>query len=175
MARLLRTEPEGVVEALERLIDRQREAEQYLKGLQRSALAGDAAALAAAAEGGVVVARRDGLGPDDLRVLAQAVLGRDGVKASAIGGAAGERVAIVVATGGSPDAGALVKQIGPLIGGSGGGKPDLADGRWPGRRRAGRGPGGGENGARSRRERRPADRHGRWRSTSGHAYRPGRL
>jgi alanyl-tRNA synthetase len=74
----------------------------------------------------VVVARRDGLGPDDLRVLAQAVLGRDGVKASAIGGAAGERVAIVVATGGTPDAGALVKQIGPLIGGSGGGKPDLA-------------------------------------------------
>ncbi|MGH8996332.1 MAG: alanine--tRNA ligase [Acidimicrobiales bacterium] len=126
VARLLRTEPEGVIEALERLIDRQREAEQALKGLQRSALAGDAAALAATAEGGVVVARRDGLGPDDLRVLAQAVLGRDGVTASAIGGAAGARVAIVVATGGTPDAGALVKQIGPLIGGSGGGKPDLA-------------------------------------------------
>ncbi len=125
-ARLLRTEPDGVLEALERLLDRQREAERSLQGLRRAALDQEAAALAAGAEGGVVVARRDGLGADELRALAQAVAGRDGVRAAVVGGVQGERVALAAATGGDPDANALVKELGPMVGGSGGGQRELA-------------------------------------------------
>src|ERR1019366_5244630 len=97
-----------VIEALERLVERQREAEKSLLGLRRAALSQEAAELAAAAEGGVVVARRDGRGPDELRALAQAVLKRDGVRAAVIGGGLDDKVALVIATGGWPDAGALV-------------------------------------------------------------------
>ena len=60
-ARLLKTEPDGVIEALERLLERQREDERSLQGLRRAALVHEAAELAASAHDGAVVARRDGL------------------------------------------------------------------------------------------------------------------
>jgi alanyl-tRNA synthetase len=134
-ARLLRTEPDGVLEALTRVLDRQRETDKALAGLRRNAIAGEAAELAGAAEAGAVVARRDGLGADELRVLAQAVVGRDGVSAAVIGSVSGDKVALVAATGGTPDAVALVRELGELVGGSGGGTPELAvaGGRDPSR------------------------------------------
>ncbi|HXR54150.1 MAG TPA: alanine--tRNA ligase [Acidimicrobiales bacterium] len=132
-ARLLKTEPDGVVEALERLLERQREAEKSLLGLRRAALSQEAVELAASAEGGVVVARRDGRPSDELRALAQGVLKEDGVRAAVIGGALEDKVNLVIATGGSPDAGALVKELAGLFAGSGGGTPELgvAGGRDP--------------------------------------------
>jgi alanyl-tRNA synthetase len=134
-ARLLKTEPDGVIEALERVLERQREAEKALQGLRRNAITQEAAELAAAAEAGAVVARRDGLGADELRALAQAVLGRDGVRAAVIGSVSGDKVALVAATRGSPDAVALVRELGALVGGSGGGTAELAvaGGRDPSR------------------------------------------
>jgi len=134
-ARLLKVEPDGVIEALERLLERQREDERSLQGLRRAALVHEAAELAASAHDGAVVARRDGLGADELRALAQAVLGRDGVRAAVIGGVSGDKVALAAATGGNPDAGALVKELGALVGGSGGGNPEVAvaGGRDPSR------------------------------------------
>jgi alanyl-tRNA synthetase len=134
-ARLLRTEPDGVIDALERLLERQRDAEKTLQSLRRGALFEEAAHLAGAADGGAVVARRDGLGADDLRGLAQAVLATDGVRAAVIGGVHDDKVALAAATGGSPDAGALVKELGRLVGGSGGGTKELAvaGGRDPSR------------------------------------------
>jgi len=134
-AQLLRTEPDGVIEALERLLERQREADRALQNLRRDALSREAAGLAASASGGVVVARRDGLGADELRGLAQSVLAIDGVRAAVLGGVNETKVALVAATGGSPDAVALVKQLGALVGGSGGGSTELAvaGGRDPAR------------------------------------------
>ena len=38
----------------------------------------------------------------------------------------GTKVTIVAATGGTPDAGQLVRTLGPLVGGGGGGSPQLA-------------------------------------------------
>ncbi len=134
-AALLRVEPEGVLDALQRLVDRQRAADRELGRLRQSMLASEGAALAAAAADGLVVARRDGRSPDELRALAQAV--RDGGAASvALGGSPdGSRVAIAVATGGDPDAAAVVRQVAPIVGGGGGGSPQvaLAGGRDPGR------------------------------------------
>lgn len=44
-----------------------------------------------------------------------------------VGGTAdGAKVAIAIATGGEPDAGALVKQVGKIVQGGGGGSPDVA-------------------------------------------------
>jgi alanyl-tRNA synthetase len=135
-ASLLKVEPDGVVEALGRLLDRQRTADKEIARLRGSATDADAASLAASAEGGMVVARRDGRGPDELRSLAQAVQRRDGLRAVVVGGVTEEgKVAIAAATGGEPDAGALVKRVAKLVGGGGGGSPEVAvaGGRDPGR------------------------------------------
>jgi alanyl-tRNA synthetase len=134
-ARLLRTEPDGLIETLERLLERQREGERALSELRRHGVEEQARILAAGARDGVVVARRDGLAADELRSLAQAVLRADGVRAAVVGGVSGERVALAAATGGTPDANALVKELGAMLGGSGGGQKELAvaGGRDPSR------------------------------------------
>jgi len=135
-AALLKVEPEGVVEALGRLLERQRAADKELARLRSSAVDADAARLAADAQDGVVVARLDDRGAEELRTLAQAVLRRDGVRAAVVGGSPdGEKVAIAVATGGAPHAGELVKRIAAVVGGGGGGSPQVAvaGGRDPGR------------------------------------------
>ena len=125
-AGLLKVEPEGLVDALGRLVERERAAERELSRLRASALDKEAADLAAGADGGVVVTRRDGRSPDELRSLAQLTRGH-GLRAVVIGGSFdGERVAIAVATGGEPDAAAVVRRVGPLVGGGGGGSPQLA-------------------------------------------------
>jgi len=70
------------------------------------------ATLATGARDGVVVARRDDLAPDDLRALAQAVQGRNGVRAVVLAGSPdGARAAIVAVTGGQPDATARSRAI----------------------------------------------------------------
>jgi alanyl-tRNA synthetase len=132
-AALLRVEPEGVVDALQKLLDRQRAAERELGRLRSSMLATEGASLAATAADGVVVARRDGRSPEELRALAQAIRG-GGVRAVALGGSPdGSRAAVAVATDGNPDATAVVRQVAPIVGGGGGGSPQmaLAGGRDP--------------------------------------------
>jgi alanyl-tRNA synthetase len=126
-AALLRTEPDQLLEALTRLLDRQRAAERELAGLRDSARGAEAASLARTAEDGVVVARFDGRSADELRTLAQAVQRADGVRAAVIGGSPEEKkVTIAAATGGTPDAAALVKRVAALVGGGGGGSPEVA-------------------------------------------------
>ena len=85
-AALLRTEPEHVAEAIDRLLERQRAAERALEQAQSRELQAEAQALAATAVGGVVVARRDGLEPDALRDLAQAARIASGLRAVVLGG-----------------------------------------------------------------------------------------
>jgi len=135
-AALLRTEPEQVPDALQRVLDRQRASERELAALRDAARDAEAATLAGRAEGGVVVARIDGRGADDLRALAQAVQRHPGVRAAVIGGSPeAQKVAIVAVTGGDPDATGLVKQVAAVVGGGGGGSPQVAvaGGRDPGR------------------------------------------
>ena len=126
-AALLRTEPEGLVDALQRLVDRQRAAEKDLQRLRSAAMDAEAGALATEAVAGVVTARRDGRPADELRALAQAVQRRTGGKAAVIGGTSdGSKVSIAVATGGDPDAAALVKQLSALVRGGGNGSAEVA-------------------------------------------------
>ena len=128
-AELLRTEPEELVAAIGRMLERQREAERELSRLRQQSSEAEARTLAAeaVADSGVVVARRDNVEPDALRSLAQAVLRHDGVRAVVLGGSPdGSKVAIAAATGGSPDATQLVRTLGALVGGGGGGSPEVA-------------------------------------------------
>ena len=128
-AELLRTEPDELLAAIGRLAERQREAEKELARLRQQSSEAEARALAeaAAADGGVVVARRDEVEPDALRTLAQAVLRHDGVRAVVLGGSPdGTKVAIVAATGGTPDATQLVRTLGKMVGGGGGGSAEVA-------------------------------------------------
>jgi alanyl-tRNA synthetase len=126
-AGLLRTEPDDVLAALERLMSRQREADKELSKLRQQSSLAEAGTLAESAVDGVVVARRDGVEPDALRGLAQAVLRADGVRAVVLGGSPdGTKVALAVATGGEPNATELVRTLAGMVGGGGGGSPELA-------------------------------------------------
>jgi len=128
-AELLRAEPDELLAAIGRLAERQRDAEKELARLRQQSSDAEATTLAAAAaaDGGVVVARRDQVDRDALRTLAQSILRHDGVRAVVLGGSPdGTKVAIVAATGGTPDASQLVRTLGPMVGGGGGGSSEVA-------------------------------------------------
>ncbi len=128
-AELLRAEPDELVAAIGRMVERQRDAEKELSRLRQQSSEAEATTLAAqaASDGGVVVARRDNVQADALRTLAQAVARHEGVRAVVLGGSPdGAKVAIAAATGGDPDAVQLVKKLGALVGGGGGGSAELA-------------------------------------------------
>ncbi len=128
-ADLLRTEPDELVAAIGRVMERQRDAERELARLRQQSSEAEARTLAelAVADSGVVVARRDNIEGKDLQSLAEAVLRQDGVRAVVLGGSPdGKKVAIAAATGGSPDATQLVKTLGRIVGGGGGGRPEVA-------------------------------------------------
>jgi alanyl-tRNA synthetase len=128
-AELLRTEPDELVAAIGRVMERQRDAERELSRLRRQSSEAEARTLAelAVADSGVVVARRDNVEGKDLQSLAEAVLRQDGVRAVVLGGSPdGKKVAIAAATGGSPDATQLVRTLGAIVGGGGGGRPEVA-------------------------------------------------
>ena len=126
-ARLLKVEPGGVLDALQKVLDRQRQAEKELQRLHGARLQEDAGRLAQLAEDGVVVHRQDGAGPDQLRDLAQAIR-RHGARVVVVAGSPdGAKVGVAVASGdGSIDAGATVKELAQLVGGGGGGSAELA-------------------------------------------------
>ncbi|MGA2522168.1 MAG: alanine--tRNA ligase [Acidimicrobiales bacterium] len=126
-ARLLRVEPGGVVDALQKVLDRQRQADKELQRLRGARLEEDAARLAQLADDGVVVHREDGLSPDQLRDLAQAVRRRGARVVVVVGSPDGAKAAVAVASGdGAVDAGATVRQLAAAVGGGGGGSPELA-------------------------------------------------
>jgi alanyl-tRNA synthetase len=126
-ADLLRTEPDELLATLERIMARQREADKELHKLRQQSSESLATKLAEGVQNGTVVARQDKVEPDALRSLAQAVLRHDGVERVALAGSPdGAKVALVVATGGEPNATDVVRALGSLIGGGGGGSAELA-------------------------------------------------
>jgi len=80
---------------------------------------------------GVLTERVDGLSPQEMRELADSLRGKLKSGVVVLGRAAGEKASVLVAV--TEDlkqrlpAGELVRELGPLIGGGGGGRPDMAE------------------------------------------------
>ena len=98
-AELLRVAPHEVPESIERLQGKVKELQDELDAARARQAAGEAKSLAAQAKGGVLVARRDGSTPDDLRRLALVVRDEMGSGIAALIGASpdGTKAGLAVA------------------------------------------------------------------------------
>jgi len=121
--------PEEAREGIERKLGELRDALDEVRALRARLAVGRAVELAAGADAGVVVARIDGVTPDDLRELAVAVRQQPGVRAVVLGGVTdtgGVSLVGALAPGVTGSAGELIKDAARAVGGGGGGKGDIA-------------------------------------------------
>jgi alanyl-tRNA synthetase len=137
---LLKTQPDDLVSRVQALTERLRAAEKELEKARLAQLLGASAELAAGATQigpvKVVAHRADGAGGADVRNLALDVRGRlpqgePGVVV--VIGQTDGKVSVVAATNDEArsrglSAGEIVRAVGPLLGGKGGGKDDVAQG-----------------------------------------------
>ncbi len=124
---ILRTDPEHLPAAVEKVADRLRAAEHELGKLKEQALRDDARTIAEGAQDGVVVSRADGRAGEELRSLAGAVRHQAGATVVVLAGASpGGTAALAASTDGAVDAAALVREVAALIGGGGGGSSEVA-------------------------------------------------
>jgi alanyl-tRNA synthetase len=134
LAALFKVQPAGVVERARKMMTQLREQERQLDQLQGNAITGQASA---AMEGSVVVngitllvQRMDGLDPKALRQFADSVRDRMDRGVLLVGSVREGKVALVaMATKALAErfhAGRLLQTIAPIVGGSGGGRPEMA-------------------------------------------------
>ncbi len=140
LSEVLKVRPEQLPERVHDIVERLRAAEKEIEKVRVSQLLAAGGALAAEAEdvaGVKVVAHRaDGAGGGDVRSLALDVRGRlpaGQPGAVVIIGASDGKVAAVAAVNDEGrarglSANALIRAVGPLLGGKGGGKDDVAQG-----------------------------------------------
>ncbi|MGH8971889.1 MAG: alanine--tRNA ligase [Acidimicrobiia bacterium] len=135
LGELLRVTPAEVPERIERLLAQMKELTDELEAVRARQAAGEARALAAGAENGVLATRRDGATPDELRRLVAAARDAMGsgvavaVGASPDGAKAGLAVAVtpdLVAKGVS--AAAVAAEAAKLLGGGTARNPELVTG-----------------------------------------------
>jgi alanyl-tRNA synthetase len=125
------------VERLERLIAREKELEKKLRAIEQKLIAGEGGGAGGAEQirevnGIKVVTRKlDGVDPKALREIADRLRQKHPSAVVALGSDLGDdKAALLIAV--TPDlmervkAGDLVKQLAPIIGGTGGGRPDFA-------------------------------------------------
>ena len=125
VATRLKSSMDDVVPSLERIFEKQRTVEKELSALKQAQLSSFADALDQKTQGDVVVARVDGFAGEQLRILSQD-LQRRGRRVVVLAGVDSDKVAVAVATDGSVDAAATVKQLAELVGGGGGGSREVA-------------------------------------------------
>ncbi len=135
-ASLVGVPADGLLDGLRKRLAELDELNAEVRKLRSLAAAGRSSELAASAVDGVVVARVDGLGRDDLKELAMAVKDADGVDAVVLGSAlAAGGVALVAAVrdGAGHNAASLIAEAAKAVKG-GGGKGDtfaMAGGKDP--------------------------------------------
>ena len=125
-ADLLKAEPEGLAEAIDRIVERAKVAERERDQLRHAQLESQASELASRAAEGVIVTSLPSHSAEELRSIAGSAQRSSSLRAVVVGSVHGDKVAVAVATDGSVDAKALVAELGPLIGGGGGGSGTLA-------------------------------------------------
>jgi alanyl-tRNA synthetase len=122
---LLRARPDELTTAVQRKLDDLRELDDRLRAAEQASLLSQARTLATAAVDGWLVARVDGLGPDQLRQLANQVRQLGGLRTVVLGGSPdGSKAALVaLAEKGDPvSAPELISDAARTVGGGGGGK-----------------------------------------------------
>jgi alanyl-tRNA synthetase len=131
-AALVKASPEEVTSAVSRVLERNKSLEQQVKTLQSANVRGEAPMFVELAKNGVVVARRDQLGQEQLRDLALAIRDHVGIKAVVLGGSPEDgKVALVAVVSkegrdAGLDAGALLADAAKAVQGGGSKNPDIA-------------------------------------------------
>jgi alanyl-tRNA synthetase len=134
VADLLKSGEEGLAERLQKLLAAQKDLERRLAEAQTKLVSGASQDLLDGLQevGGVkIVARRvDQVDSKVLRELADKIRDKLGSGVVVLAGTDGEKVLLLAAVtkdlSGRVNAGALIKEIAPLVGGGGGGRPDFA-------------------------------------------------
>jgi alanyl-tRNA synthetase len=130
-ARALGVRPDELLDGLERTLEQVRFLRKEVEGLRRSAATSGAAELAAEAVDGVVVARRDGVTPPELKDLATAVRDQPGVRGVVLAGAppkGGVSLIAAVRRDSGLDASVLLAEASKAVGGGAPKDPHLAQG-----------------------------------------------
>jgi alanyl-tRNA synthetase len=140
----LRAKDGAALERLQRLLAREKELEKKISSLERKLAAGESAPADETVRdvGGIklITRRLEGVEPGAMRGIADQIRSQHKSAVVALGSAvSADKVALLVAV--TPDlvpkvkAGEIIKQIAPIVGGSGGGRPDFAQagGRDPAR------------------------------------------
>jgi alanyl-tRNA synthetase len=128
-ARLVGAAPDNLLAGVQRKLDELDAVTAELKSIRAKLATGQASELAAGAVDGVVVARFDGISPNDLRELAIAIRNQSGVRAAVLGGVTntgGVSLAAAVKPDAGAQAGDLIRDAAKAVGGGGGGKGDVA-------------------------------------------------
>ncbi len=128
-ADLLNVPRGNVLDGLTKRLGEMADLKDQVRDLQAKMAQGLASDLAASATGGVVVARVDTIGRDELKELALKLRNTDGVDVVVLGGepdGGGAALVAAVTPGHSPTAGELIAEGAKAIKGGGGKGPDLA-------------------------------------------------
>jgi alanyl-tRNA synthetase len=141
----LRARDEAALERLQRVLAHEKELEKKLRALEQKLASGDGGGAAGSEQvsevaGIKLVTRKlDGVEPNAMREMADRIRQKYGSVVVALGSNLGDKAAILVAVTADltakVKAGDIIKQIAPIVGGSGGGRPDMAQagGRDPSR------------------------------------------
>jgi alanyl-tRNA synthetase len=124
-AALLRARPDELTSAVQRKLDDLRQLDDRLRAAEQASLLSQARTLAEGAVDGWLVARVDGLGPDQLRQLANQVRQVGGLRTVVLGGSPDGSKAALVALAKKDDpvsAPELISDAARTVGGGGGGK-----------------------------------------------------
>lgn len=123
---ILRSSEDDVVAALQRTLENQKDLERELNSLRQSQLAAVVDKLFSKAHDGFLVERLDGFTGDQLRQMVADLSSRSLRLSILLGVTPDGKVAVAVATDGVNDAVAIVKALGSIVNGGGGGSARLA-------------------------------------------------
>ncbi len=136
---ILKGPEEAAVEKLQKLVAKQKEIERKLQELQSKLAGSQSADLLSQARRvngiAVLAARVDNVDDRALREMADKLRERLGSGVVVLGTARGDKALLLAAVtkdlAGKYPAGGIIKQIAPIVGGGGGGKPELAQAGGP--------------------------------------------